>query len=112
MSGHKSLELDDTIAIGLLNTTQESCIKVARVVVITIATGRNAGVDPSRIAMPKIKIDSRDGLASGGVNDLDVQRQGNTSLILSNVFADQLAVDKIRSLSNLLLKGTRGVVSE
>lgn len=75
MSGHESLKLNDTIAVGLLDPTQEGCIKIACVIGITIATGGNAGVDTSGIAMPEIEVDSRDGLTSGSINDLDVQGQ-------------------------------------
>lgn len=45
----------------------------------------------SGIAMPDIHIDIRQRLTGVGVDELDVHIQRNTTLVLSNVIADQLA---------------------
>lgn len=49
------------------------------------------GMTYGGIAVPEIHIDIRQRLTSVGVDELDVHIQRNTTLILSNVIADQLA---------------------
>lgn len=43
--------------------------------------------------MPEVKVDLGNGLAGVGVDELDVQVEGDTLLVLLDVVADQLAGD-------------------
>ena len=52
--------------------------------------GQGMGGTYSRVAVPGIKVDVRDGIAGVGVNDLEVQVQRHTGLVLGDVLADQL----------------------
>lgn len=58
---------------------------------ITVALSLNTGVDTCGIAAPKLNISISDGLAAGGVDDVDVQVSDGTSLASQNVRADEFS---------------------
>jgi hypothetical protein len=51
----------------------------------------HTGVDARRVAVPDLEIHPGDGLASGDIDNLVVEEQGHTDLVLGNVFANILA---------------------
>lgn len=57
----------------------------------------------SCVAVPGVKVDVRDRVAGVGVNDLEVQEQRNTSLVLRDVLANQLTSDICSRLTGILV---------
>jgi hypothetical protein len=45
VTGEDSLELDDTVVVGLLETTEEGSVDVGVVVGVPVSAGDDAGVD-------------------------------------------------------------------
>jgi hypothetical protein len=62
--------------------------------------------------VPKVHVDSRDGLARAGVNELNIEVKRNTLLAVGDVATDELAINVVRTLSNFRLKNTGRVISE
>lgn len=123
------LELSNTVDVGLLDTTEEGRIEVASVILVAVARCKDTGVHTSGVAcetirlitivrlgfpltVPCIHVDGWNRLAGRCVDDLDVQEQRNTSLTFGHITANELAVDIVRSLSDLWLQDTAGIVVE
>jgi hypothetical protein len=106
------VELYDTVLISLGNATEEGLVEVGLIAGVAIAAGNNARVDTSRVAVPELEVDLRNGLAGVDVDDLDVKVQRHSLLVLGNVAADQLALDPVRALSNLRSEDAGVVASE
>lgn len=106
MAREDSLELSDTIIVGLLQATKERVVQVGRVVGVTIAAGLNTGVNTlnmlvcgftktckmivtySRVAVPDIHVDFRSRLAGLGVDKLDIEEKGDALLVLCDIRTD------------------------
>lgn len=87
------VELQDTVLVGELNTTEHSVVDVARISSVAVAISNNTTVHAGGIAVPGFEGDLRDGLASCGVDDLDIECQGHTRVTISDVLTDILARD-------------------
>ena len=106
------LVADHTLLVTGLDTTEESRVQVALVLGVSIATGDNTGVDTGGIAVPEVGIDLRDGLAGVDIDQLDVEVQGHTGLVLDEVLADELTGDVVRALGDLGLHDAGAAVPE
>lgn len=106
------LELDHTVDVGLLEAAEEGLVEVGGVVGVAVAGGYDAGVDACGVAVPGVDVNGRDGLAGRGVDELDVEVEGNTGLVLRHVCANQLAVDVVWALSDLWLENAGGIIGE
>ena len=62
--------------------------------------------------MPEVHVDSRDRLASARVDELDVEVERDALLTVGDIAANQLAIDVVRTLSDLGLQNASGVVRE
>ena len=54
---------------------------------------KDIGVAYSRIAVPEISVDVRQGIAGVGVDQLNIHVQRNTTLVFGNVLADEFTGD-------------------
>lgn len=88
MTRKEGVELHNTIIVTLLDTTVESSVKVTRVVLVTIAVSNDTRVHSSGVAMPDFQVCFGHGIAGVDINDLNVQSQGHTRFIVSDVLAD------------------------
>jgi hypothetical protein len=112
VAGNDGLVLSDTVGVGLDDATEESVVEVVQVVGVTVARGRDARIDTSGVAVPEVHVDGGDGLASAGVDELDVKVHGDTLLAIGDVAADKLAVDVVRALGDFRLQDAGRVVRE
>jgi hypothetical protein len=92
VAGNDGLVLSDTVGVGLDDATEESVVEVVQVV--------------------GVHVDGGDGLASAGVDELDVKVHGDTLLAIGDVAADKLAVDVVRALGDFRLQDAGRVVRE
>lgn len=106
------LVLSYAVDVGLHDSAEESGIEVAGVVGVSVAARRDARVDAGGIAVPEVHIDGWDWLASAGVDELDVKIERHAFLAISDVAADQLAVDVVGTLGDFGLQDAGRVVGE
>lgn len=112
VSWNDRLVLSDSVGIGLHDSTQECCVQVGQIIRVAIAGSRDAGVDACGIAVPKVHVDSRNGLASASVDELDVKVERNALLAIRNIAANELAIDVVRALGDFRLQDARRIVLE
>ena len=112
MSWENRFELNNSVHISLLQTSEESVIQVGRVVLVSVSRCCDAGVDACAIAVPSINVDCWDWLTSGGVDELDVEEERDAGLVFGHVGADEFAVDVVGSLGDFWLEDTAGVGGE
>lgn len=114
VTGESGLEVNNTVGVTFLDTTEESGVDVQRVGGVTVTAGDNSRVDTlcksvicflvdtigfsqgiaySGVAVPQISVDLGNRLAGVGVDELDVHEEGNTLLILGNVLTNKLTSD-------------------
>lgn len=105
-------ELDDTVDVGLLQSAVEGVVEVRSVVGVSVSAGGNARVDASAVAVPGIDVDGGCRGAGGGVDELDIDEERDTGLVLGHVRANQLAIDVVGTLGDFWLQDTAGVVGE
>lgn len=105
-------ELDDTVDVGLLQSAVEGVVEVGSVVGVSVSAGGNARVDASAVAVPGIDVDGGCRGAGGGVDELDIDEERDTGLVLGHVRANQLAIDVVGTLGDFWLQDTAGVVGE
>jgi hypothetical protein len=90
-----SIEGENTVVITVLDATQGSVVLVLRVVGVSVAAGADATVDASRVAVPGLKSNVGEGLAGGGVDQLDIKGQRHTRLVVGDILADELTGDPL-----------------
>lgn len=56
MAREYGLELHNTVAVGLGNAAEEGVVVVGQVIGVAIASGDQAGVDTSGVAVPNIPV--------------------------------------------------------
>jgi hypothetical protein len=112
VSRNDRLVLSNTVDISLHDSTQESCVQVGQIVRVAITRSRNTRVDTRGVAVPEIHVDRRNGLASAGVDELDVKVERNALLAVRDVAANQLAIDVVRALSDFRLQNAGRIVLE
>lgn len=93
VAGEDGLELGNTILIGGLDAAEPGLVDVGLVGGVTVTAGDDAGVDTGGVAVPHLKVDIGDRLASVDVDDLVVEDNVDTLLVLDDVAADRLARD-------------------
>jgi len=84
VTGENTVELNDTVIVGLLDTTKEGGVEAG-------LRATDARVDASGVAVPHLDEVVGDGLASVDVNDLVVEGDRHTALTLGNILAYELA---------------------
>lgn len=97
VTGEQGVEGHHTVLIGLLYTTEEGAVVVGQVVGVTVAISHQAGVDTGGVAAPDLGVDASEGLAGLDVNELLLDGDRNTLLVLTDVAADVLAGDPVGS---------------
>lgn len=112
MARNDGFESGNAVRIGFCDPAKEGRVDVARVGRVAVATGDNARVYASGIAVPVVYVDIWDRLAGVDIDDLDVDGQRHTLLVLGDVFADILALDVVRTLGNLGYKDARAIAEE
>lgn len=112
MSWEYGVEGNDTIRIGNLDTTVESSIQVRLISRVTVAACHNTGVNTCSVAVPGLEVYLWDWVARVDIDDLDVERQGNSALAICHVFTDEFARDPVRALGRLRCKDTAVVTGE
>jgi hypothetical protein len=95
------IELYNTALIGLVDAAQEGLVKVGLIAAVTVAASNDTGVDTGGVAVPQLKINRGNGLTGVDIDDLDVEVERNTLLVLRDVLTDQLALDPVGALSDL-----------
>lgn len=93
VSGHDSVEGQNTVVVTELDATEGSVVQAVGVVGVAIATGLDTTVDTSGVAVPSFKRNVREGLAGGRVDELDIKSQRNTGLCISDILANELTRD-------------------
>jgi hypothetical protein len=78
----------------------ESLIQIRGVVRVTVAICHDARVYTGAVAVPDFKEGFRHWFARVDVDNLDVEGQGNALLVISDVFADKLALNPVWALSH------------
>lgn len=106
------LVADHTLLVTGLDTTEESSVQVAVVLGVSVAICDNTGVDTGGIAVPEVGVDLGDGFAGVDIDQLDVEVQGYTGLVLDQVLADEFTGDKVRTLGDLGLHDAGAAVLE
>lgn len=100
------VELCNAVVISGLDTTESGGVETA------LTGGRDTRVDAGGIAVPKINVKILNSSAVGDVDELKVEVDGNTTLAISDILADQLAGHKVRSDSDLGDQGAGGTGAE
>jgi hypothetical protein len=95
VTGEDGVELNDTITVGLLNTTEERGVQT------TLGLARNTRVYAISTAVPDIDKRIGNWAVSGNVKELKVQVDGDTGVIFDDVNTDELAGDEVRSNGDL-----------
>lgn len=90
---HYGIERENAIAVTELDASESSIVRSVRVVGVTVATSTNTTVDASGVAVPSLESDVANRLAGSGVNELDVEGQRDTRLVIGDVLANKLARD-------------------
>ena len=93
VTGEDGLELGDTVSVGLLDSPTKCGVDIGGIVRIAVSTGNNTRVDTSAVAVPDLDVDIRDGLTGVNVDDLVVEGNRNTRLIVRNILTDVLAAN-------------------
>lgn len=106
------LELSNSLFVGLLNTTQKGLVEISRVISVSVHRAVDTGVDAGGVAVPHIPVQALDRLASVDIDELAIQNDGNAGLAVSNVRADELALDPKRSNFSLGGEQTDGVLGK
>jgi hypothetical protein len=88
MPGKLRLKHHNTILVRLLNPPMKRIIQIRRIIRISIPIRHNTRIHTGTITMPNFEESFRNWLARLDVDDLDVESQGNTLLIIGDVFAD------------------------
>jgi hypothetical protein len=112
VAGNDGLVLSDTVDIGLDDSAQEGGIQVSKIVRVAVAGCCDARVDTRGVAVPEIHVDGWDGLASAGVDELDVEVERDTFLIFRDVATDQLTIDVVRALGDFRLQDAGRIILE
>lgn len=100
MTRNDGVKDGNTFRIRLSNTTEPGAVDIGLVTRFTIATGHDARVDTSGVAVPEVDVDLRDRLASVDIDDLDINGHGHTELRLRHISADELALHVVWSLGD------------
>lgn len=87
------VELQDTVLIGELDTTEHGIVDVARISRVAVAVGNYTTVHAGTVAVPGFESNPGDRLASCGVDDLDIECQGHARVAISDVLTDIFARD-------------------
>ena len=96
VTGESCVELQDSVLIGELDATEHRVVDVASIGSVAVAVRNNASVHTSAVAVPRLEGNLRDRLASRGVDNLDIERQGHTRVAVSNILTDILARNPCR----------------
>lgn len=108
----QSLELSNTVRVGLLNTAQESLVQVGGIVAVAVHGALNSRVDTSGIAVPHIPVEVLDRLAGVDVNELAIENDRNSSLSIADIGTDQLSLHPEGTDLALGCQDTDGVLGE
>lgn len=87
------LKLSNTVAVGLLDSAEPGLVDVCFVRVVAVAVCNDAGVNTSGVAVPHLEVDVGDGIAGLDIDDLVVEDNVESILLLDDVFSDILASD-------------------
>ena len=112
VTGESGLELCDTVNVGLLNAAVPGVVDVALVGRVTVALRNDTGINAGGVAVPHLKIDVGDGLASVNIDNLVVKNGGYTFLAFHEVTTDPLSTNIIRALGDLGGQDARAVTFE
>ena len=112
MTRENGLVLSNAVDVGLDDPAQESVVEVGEVVTVAVTVGRYTAIDTSRIAMPKVHIDSRNRLARAGVNKLDIEVERNSLLTIGDIATNELSINIVRALSDFRLQNASRVIGE
>ena len=91
VTGEQRLELGNAVGVSGLDASQPGGINVGRVGRVSVAAGVDARVDAGRVAVPDLQVQIRDGLAGVDVNDLVVEDDVDTLLLLDDVVVDEFS---------------------
>lgn len=92
------VELEDTIFVAELDTTEHGVVEIGGISGVAIAASDHTTIDTCAVAVPCLEGDLRDRLTSPGVDDLDIKSQGYTRVTISDVLADVFARDPCREV--------------
>lgn len=106
VSWEDCVELNNTIAVSLLDTTEEGGVQAA------LATGGDAGVDTHGTAVPDVDKSIGDRSVSVDVEELKVQVDWDTGVFLGDVDTNVLSRDKVGSNGDFRGKTRGGVGTE
>ncbi|KAI6770948.1 hypothetical protein HG531_009803 [Fusarium graminearum] len=87
------LKLSNTVTVGLLDSAEPGLVDVCFVRVVAVAVCNDAGVNTSGVAVPHLEVDVGDGIAGLDIDDLVVEDNVESILLLDDVFSDILASD-------------------
>lgn len=93
MTGEDGLELHNTVAVAHLYTAEPGIVKIGLIRRVTVTRSNNTRVDTGSVAVPHLQVDVGDGVAGLDVNDLVVNDDINTGLVLDHVASDVLATN-------------------
>jgi hypothetical protein len=109
----ESSKFRNPLIVSWLQASEESVIDVCWVCgPDAIAAGDNARVDTSGVAMPDLDHCVCDWIAGVHVDDLGVEDEFDTFLVLSDVFADIFSRDPVWALGHFRGEDARAVARE
>lgn len=106
VAGEDGVELGNTVVVGGLEATQEGAVQAA------LASSVDARVDAGAVAVPDVEEHVGDGLAGVDVDELHLQVQGDTKLVLGDVLLDELAGNEVWADGVLWREDAAGVAAE
>lgn len=92
VTGENGLELGHAIGVGLLDSTEEGLVEVGGIITVAVHRALDTRVDTSSVAVPDIPVQVLDRLAGVDVNELAIHDEGNTSLAIRDILADELTL--------------------
>lgn len=112
VTGKDGLEGGYAVLVGGLDASEESIVDVGSVRGITVTVGNDTAIDTRSVAVPDLEIEVRDGLAGVNIDNLVVEKEVDTLLVLGEVFANVLATDIIGSLGDIGGQNARIIASK
>lgn len=97
----EGLKLRNTILVGLLDTTAKGVVDVSLVVDVSVTLVVHTSIDTSGVAVPDIEIQLGYRLAGLNVDDLVVENEVNTLLVLLEVATNGLTTDVLELLVDI-----------
>jgi hypothetical protein len=93
VAGHDGVKLHNAVRVAELDATQSRVVQVAAIVGVAVSAGGHTAIDAGAVAVPGLQVHILQRLAGLGVDEEQLESQGNAGRAVGDVLADQLAGD-------------------